>query len=450
MRLYASALAGWVNPADAFAQLHLADANAFWLDRESHSTERFSVIGAAAETHWVSDPFDWMRERTQALAAVQPADDRAASLPFSWRPGLVGALLFEGDAALLRVDRAMVFDHDARRMMFVGHFASQVEFDHWHHAALLRLALVGGRLASHLHEHRIAEARPQLAASLRHDPQRYVELIERAQQHIAAGDVYQLCLTNELVVEGAPDAFAAFNRLRESSPAPYAAFLRLTTPTGELVEVASSSPEQFLGVDSTGKAVTKPIKGTRARVRGVDGAIDAKADEGMARELRANIKERAENLMIVDLMRNDLARVCAPESVAVTKLFDVESYATVHQLVSTISGQLLPGFVAVDALEACFPGGSMTGAPKLRAIELIRELESGQRGIYSGVIGWIGDNGAADWGMTIRTMVFGSGQVRIGIGGGITSDSQPLAELEETRIKARALLKVLGASDPWA
>jgi anthranilate/para-aminobenzoate synthase component I len=134
----------------------------------------------------------------------------------------------------------------------------------------------------------------------------------------------------------------------------------------------------------------------------------------------------------------------------VTKLFDVESYATVHQLVSTISGQLLPGFVAVDALEACFPGGSMTGAPKLRAIELIRELESGQRGIYSGVIGWIGDNGAADWGMTIRTMVFGGGQVRIGIGGGITSDSQPLAELEETRIKARALLKVLGASDPWA
>lgn len=450
MRLYASALAGWVNPADAFAQLHLTDPNAFWFDRESHQSERYSVIGAAAETHWVDDPYDWMRERTKRLGSVPPADERAASLPFSWRPGLVGALLFEGPAALLQVDRAMVFDHDLRRMMFIGHFANQADFDHWHHAALLRLALVGGRLASHLHEHRAETQAEPLRASLRHAPGAYLELIERAQRHIAAGDVYQLCLTNELVVDGAPNAFATFNRLRETSPAPYAAFLRLTRPNGELLEVASSSPEQFLGVEGGGRVVTKPIKGTRPRVRTAGGNIEPRSDEAMAHELRSDTKERAENLMIVDLMRNDLARVCAPETVAVNKLFDVESYAAVHQLVSTISGQLQPGLDAIDALEATFPGGSMTGAPKLRAIELIRELEAGSRGIYSGVIGWIGDNGAADWGMTIRTMVFEASRVVIGVGGGITSDSIPAAELEETRIKARALLRVLGASDPWA
>lgn len=451
MRLFASALAGWVTPADTFAQLHLNQPNVFWLDREHHQSQRFSVIGGAAQTHWLqpSETYDWMRERLNRLQLIEPADEHAANLPFDWRPGLVGMLEFEGSAALMQVDRAMVFDHDARRMMFIGHFANRSEFDHWHHAALLRLALVGGTLAAHQQKHAANKPSGSAPAALRHSPQTYLELIEKAQQHIAAGDVYQLCLTNELTIESSADAFATFNELREASPAPYAAFLRLARPDGSLVEVASSSPEQFLGISAQGVVTTKPIKGTRPRARDEFGRIDADRDRETAIELQNNVKERAENLMIVDLMRNDLTRVCDPQSITVPSLFDVESYATVHQLVSTIRGQLTSENSAIDALEAAFPGGSMTGAPKLRAIEIIEELESGRRGIYSGIIGWQGSDGSADWGMTIRTMVFESGRVSVGIGGGITSDSDPQAELEETRIKAKALLRALGASDPW-
>ncbi len=447
MRLYASALAGWVSPADAFAQLYLDQPNSFWLDRETHPTEPFSIIGAGAAVDWVAaeELRFALTSRLDALAAIDVVS--AGDLPFAWRPGSVTMVEYEGSAAVLDVDRALVFDHRTRQMYFVGLFADRDDFTHWEHAALLRLALVGGKLSGHLQAHRSATA---TSSTLRHAPDAYIDLIERAQQHIVAGDVYQLCLTNRLRIKTNKDAFAAFNELRALSPAPYASFMRLTRADGTVLEVASSSPEQFLAVDSTGRVSTKPIKGTRPRVRDAAGAIDSHADAVMAAQLSADTKERAENLMIVDLMRNDLLRVCEPNSIAVTSLFSVESYSTVHQLVSTVEGQLVAGATAVDALIAAFPGGSMTGAPKLRAIELIAELEDCPRGVYSGVIGWIGANGASDLGMTIRTMVFEGGEVEIGIGGGITSDSRAQAELEETRLKAAALLRVLGASDPWA
>jgi anthranilate/para-aminobenzoate synthase component I len=206
----------------------------------------------------------------------------------------------------------------------------------------------------------------------------------------------------------------------------------------------SASPEQFLHSDSKGLISSKPIKGTRRR--GANSAEDAE----IAKELAENEKERAENLMIVDLMRNDFGRVCEVGSVDVPVLFAVETYATVHQLVSTVQGQLRQDASALDALNASFPGGSMTGAPKHRAIEIIQELEGGPRGIYSGAIGFLGADGSADLGMTIRSIVFRGGRASIGVGGGITIDSNPAAELEETKLKAKALLRSLGADDPWA
>jgi para-aminobenzoate synthetase len=154
--------------------------------------------------------------------------------------------------------------------------------------------------------------------------------------------------------------------------------------------------------------------------------------------------------MIVDLMRNDFGRVCEVGSVDVPKLFDVETYATVHQLVSTVRGKLTSAHTALDAILAAFPGGSMTGAPKQRAIEIIQDLEQGNRGIYSGALGYISPTGSAEFGMVIRTLVFRNGTATLGVGGGITIDSDPRSELEETKLKAKALLRALGADDPWA
>jgi len=208
----------------------------------------------------------------------------------------------------------------------------------------------------------------------------------------------------------------------------------------------SASVEQFLSADRTGRLQTKPIKGTRART---NADASPAADEAVKIELASNAKERAENLMIVDLMRNDLTKVCTHDSVVVSKLFEVESYATVHQLVSTIEGQLQPHLSHLDAMLAMFPGGSMTGAPKIRATEIIRDFEGGPRGVYSGLLGYFGHFGHTEVAMVIRTIVFEGGRLSIGVGGGITSDSDPQFELAETKLKARALLAALEVPDAW-
>jgi anthranilate/para-aminobenzoate synthase component I len=204
----------------------------------------------------------------------------------------------------------------------------------------------------------------------------------------------------------------------------------------------SISPERLISVQGD-RVLSSPIKGTRPR------SADEAEDERLAKELETSEKERAENLMIVDLVRNDLSVVCDPESVAVTHLLEVRSYSTVHQLVSDVSGNLRSGKTGVDALSALFPAGSMTGAPKVKAMQLIEELESGPRTGYSGGIGWIGINGQLELGMVIRTAIFENQSVKIGIGGGITSDSDPVAEHQEIQIKAQALVSALSAVVRW-
>jgi aminodeoxychorismate synthase component I len=292
-------------------------------------------------------------------------------------------------------------------------------------------------VASYLHAK--TKVSSTASSTLRHDETTYLKMIESAQQHISVGDVYQVCLTNEITVDTDEDPLAVFLRLRISNPAPYSAFLKL----GDL-SLACSSPEQFLRVQSSGEVSTKPIKGTRPR--GATQELDA----AIASELQQDEKERAENLMIVDLMRNDIGKVSRVGTVAVPKLFEIETYATVHQLVSTVTGQLEEKETAWTAVLAAFPGGSMTGAPKIRAMQIINDLENGPRGVYSGCIGYVAADGSAEFAMTIRTIVFQDGFASIGVGGGITIDSDPRAELEETKLKARALLAALNAADPWA
>jgi para-aminobenzoate synthetase len=272
-------------------------------------------------------------------------------------------------------------------------------------------------------------------ASARHDESAYTELIAACQEAIAAGESYEICLTNTLTLRERVDPWLTYRLLRRANPAPYAAYLRLPG-----FSVLSSSPERFLRIDPAGMVESKPIKGTRPRGATVE------QDARLAAQLRTDEKERAENLMIVDLVRNDLGRTAALGSVHVPTLFGVESYETVHQLVSTVRAELAPGAEPLDCVRAAFPGGSMTGAPKLRTCEILDALEGGARGVYSGAIGYFSLSGALDLSIAIRCLVVTGDEVTLGVGGAITALSDPAAEVEETRVKAGALLRTLAAA----
>jgi para-aminobenzoate synthetase component 1 len=238
-------------------------------------------------------------------------------------------------------------------------------------------------------------------------------------------------LAQRFEVQTQGDPWTAYQALRIANPAPYAAYLHLPFTT-----VLSASPERFLRV--CGRQVeTRPIKGTRAR------AGHPRLDAERIDTLRASSKDRAENVMIVDLLRNDLAKSCRTGSVKVPRLFDVESFATVHHLVSTITGELAPDKDAIDLLRGCFPGGSITGAPKLRAMQIIEELEPFRRGVYCGAIGYIGYDGSMDTNIAIRTMTIANGRARFWAGGGIVADSVAAEEYQETLDKAAAFLKLV-------
>lgn len=257
----------------------------------------------------------------------------------------------------------------------------------------------------------------------------YEAAVARVIEYIWAGDIFQANLSQRFraALPAEFDTFAMYRRLRAVNPAPFAAYLNL----GDAV-VASSSPERFLKV--TGDRVeTRPIKGTRSRGR------TPAEDEALAGAVERSEKDRSENVMIVDLLRNDLSRVCRDHSVEVPELCVLESFATVHHLVSTVVGRLRPGMDAVDLLRACFPGGSITGAPKVRAMEIIAELEPTRRGPYCGSIGFIGFDGAMDSNIAIRTLAVKDGTAVFQAGGGIVADSEPTAEYDETLAKSQGL-----------
>lgn len=262
-------------------------------------------------------------------------------------------------------------------------------------------------------------------------PDSYVAAFAKVQNYLYAGDCYQINLAQRFSAVASGDALGAYLALRSLSPAPYSAFLNLPH-----AQVLCASPERFLRVQN-GTVETKPIKGTRPRSR------DAKQDRQLADELGKHPKDRTENLMIVDLLRNDLGKSCIPGSVRVPKLFEVESFANVHHLVSTVEGKLAKGCDALHILRDCFPGGSVTGAPKQRAMEIIEQLEPHRRGIYCGAIGYVGFDGNMDSNIVIRTLVYSDNEIRCWAGGGIVADSDVAAEYQETLDKAAAMLNLL-------
>jgi para-aminobenzoate synthetase component 1 len=358
------------------------------------------------------------------------------------------------DAAFLFVDRAVVFDHAARTVRLAW-----LEFDtagapagaEWaagladaitalpEEASPAAPAVPRDPTRARSGEHRTPAAPSSPEIRWRHDASAYARLIEACQAAIVRGDAYQLCLTNRVDVDVRPDPSATYLAVRASSPSHHGGYLRF----GEFA-LLSASPEQFLHVGADGIVSTKPMKGTRPR------SADPVLDDALRRELVESEKERAENLMIVDLMRNDLGRVAELGTVSVPSLLEVEEYAHVHQLVSTVTARLRHPLTALDVVQSAFPAGSMTGAPKRSAMTILHELEQGPRGVYSGAFGYLGVDGSADLAMVIRSIVLGPAGASLGTGGGITALSIADEEIEETRVKAKALLDVLAAAVPAA
>lgn len=444
----------------AFARLHGGSPHAFWLDSSrTGGRGRFSVMGDASGplarvatfdvfagrvtvtgadgvTEHDGPFFDWL-ERDLAENAVRPLD-----LPFEFALGWVGYLGYElkaecggaaahrsehPDAALVFADRAVVFDHQERRV----HLLSLTD-DGWFdevEAALLAVGTLPDPVA--------AIGPGSAEVSLRHARPHYLKLVDACLEAITAGETYEVCLTNEVTWRGAVDPWAAYRFLRRESPAPFGALLRFGA-----LSVLSTSPERFLRVDRDRVVLSEPIKGTRPRGR------TPAEDAALRHDLATSVKDRAENLMIVDLVRNDLGHHAEVGSVEVPRLFDVETYATVHQLVSGVRATLRHGGSAVRCVRDAFPGGSMTGAPKIRTMRILDGLEGGPRGVYSGALGYFSLSGSADFSIVIRTLVVHGDKVSFGVGGAVIALSDGAEEFEETAVKATAMLRLLDTPFP--
>ncbi|MES0832787.1 aminodeoxychorismate synthase component I [Nocardiopsis tropica] len=438
-----------VDAEAAFCHLYGDAEYAFWLDSSRpQGPARFSFLGAAtgevltyrvggpvrvrdadgAEHHEPGSVFDALERR---IGRPGPAP---TGLPFDFTGGYVGYLGYEckadtggaaahtsstPDAVWLRCDRFVAVDHVLGRTYAVC-ADGLPDGDDW----LARtLASLDG-LAPPAPPAPPAPA-ADLAPLLERPREGYVSDVKECLGQLTAGESYEICLTNRVRRPADGDVLDFYRRMRAANPAPYAALLRLGG-----VSVLSASPERFLRVEADRTAESRPIKGTAPRHP--DPATDARAAE----ELRTGAKTRAENLMIVDLLRNDLGKVCEVGSVEVPAFMYTESYATVHQLVSTVRGRLRPDVSTVEAVRACFPGGSMTGAPKVRTMEIIDRLESSARGVYSGALGYLSHTGTADLNIVIRTAVSADGELTIGAGGAIVLDSDPEEEYEEMLLKA--------------
>ena len=356
------------------------------------------------------------------------------------------------DAVMMLANRIVAIDHHAERttLTAVCNGEDQDDQQAWLDAAA---EAVEDLIASGPTEAQLrAEPLPEIAEASEREVvfrcgrgrERYLSDISRCQAEMEAGESYEVCLTDQIHTDAEPDPFLLYRRLRRRNPSPFSAFLRLGEST-----IVSSSPERFIGMDRERLVQARPIKGTAPR--------SPNADEDLARResLLNDEKTFAEHLMIVDLLRNDLGRVCELDSVRVPEFMIVEEYATVHQLISTITGTLDAEHNPVQLVRACFPGGSMTGAPKLRTMGIIDDIEREARGVYSGSIGYFGLDGSVDLNIVIRTIVMRPGATTIGAGGAIVMQSDPREEFEEILLKARAPMSaiaetVTGSGEPGA
>ncbi|WP_375744295.1 aminodeoxychorismate synthase component I [Corallococcus interemptor] len=436
-----------------FLGLYAGQEHCFWLDSQSvrEGMSRFSFMGSVPErallTYSISEaPVDRGAERhlaelertLESRTVVPPVEE----LPFEFLGGHIGFMTYEMKAAFgaatthkntipdslwMHVERFLAFDHVTREvwLVAVAEPESRESVQGWmdETAEAVRSLGPGVRPPQAL-------GRKSISVAMDRGREDYFAAIARCKEKIVDGESYEVCLTNGFSFDLKLDPVELYLAMRRGNPAPFGAFIK----TGRTC-VLSTSPERFLKVDEDGRVQTKPIKGTCAR------SEDPATDRANAAHLAASEKDRAENLMIVDLMRNDLGRVSVPGSVHVSKLMDIESFKTVHQMVSTVESTLTPECSLVDLLRAVFPGGSITGAPKIRTMEIIDRLEKSPRGIYCGSIGYLGYNRVADLNIAIRTLSYDGTTVRFGAGGAITYLSQSEGEFQEILLKAESILR---------
>jgi para-aminobenzoate synthetase component 1 len=405
-------------------------------------TGRYSAVACdparVLKAAW-PDAFDRLDRLWSALPKFAP--------PADWPigPGLFGSFGYE----LRRALEALPSRHareDEPDDLLLGLFDTIVVFDPIERrAAVIAGDLIAGRQpAAHRADGIAARVFPVLPPvdwtvgtewAADRSPKDYAALVERVLDYILAGDIYQANFTQRWIGPrpAGLEGLDLYRRLREISPAPYAAFIQ----DGAGQAVVAASPERFLKLSPDGRIDTRPIKGTRGR------GVTEDEDRALAAALTESAKDRAENLMIVDLLRNDLGRVAETGSVAVPELNALYSFASVHHLVSTVTARLRQGLTPVDLIRAGFPGGSVTGTPKIRAMEIIDELEAARRGAYCGAIGWIGLHGAMELSIAIRTLTLTAERVIAQAGGGIVADSDPMGEYREALTKARPMLATL-------
>jgi para-aminobenzoate synthetase component 1 len=389
----------------------------------------------SGETHFSStaDPFFLLKEK---LGPVETID---SELPFSG--GAIGyfgydlgrrienlPIIAEDDEALPEMaigiyDWALVVDHDNCRSWLVSAGRNPKTKMHW--AALITLF---SKISKPIKRTKF-QVTEKVKSSLSYA--QYADAFQRIQDYIGNGDCYQVNFAQRFQIACEGDPWLAYRQLRKINPAPFSAYLNLP-----FVQAISASPERFLSVNN-GCVITQPIKGTRPR------SAEPGVDWMLAHSLLSSVKDRAENVMIVDLLRNDLSKNCKLNSVKVPKLYALESFASVHHLVTTVIGDLKVGRDSLDLLRDCFPGGSITGAPKIRAMEIIEELEPQRRGVYCGSIAYFSFDGRMDSNIVIRTMTHRAGQIRFWAGGGITTESTLDGEYQESFDKAAAMLELL-------
>ncbi len=456
-----------VDAERAFVNLYGDAEHAFWLDSSKvDERSRFSFMGAAGGplsavvTYDVADGvvrvrrngveetsegsiFDYLSREGRRLRYA--SDD----LPFDFNCGFVGYLGYElkadcegsaahassmPDAAFVFADRLIAFDHVERTtyVLAVAEAGAVEEAERWIRDTSLRLVSLPPIDAPDWERLAGERGDPPVGFRLSRPHEQYLADIASCKQQMTDGESYEICLTNKVTAEVRPDPLPLYRTLRRVNPAPFAAFLRFGDDA-----IVSSSPERFLSIGRDRWAEAKPIKGTCQR-----GATPAE-DVRLAEELRADEKTRAENLMIADLLRNDLGVVCEVGTVHVPFLMHVETYETVHQLVSTVRGLLREDVEPPDCIRACFPGGSMTGAPKKRTMEIIDELEGEARGVYSGAIGYFGLSGGVDLNIVIRTIVIAGDHATLGVGGAIVMQSDAEDEYQEIVLKGRAPMRAI-------